>query len=679
MFQPHKHLPGKEPTPAQRQGFDVAPSTTLPPSQTTPFKYTPLPDKQPQNPSPSLSKPPTDPFELTKVLATRARTTSANAPFIPRRAISPPSAKFARFSRPRTDGQTPLPQATRQITSRRSSSPEILTVNYQLVDLNNRNPPPAGDYFTQIAESADEGPPVEHVPKRPRRSLRPMTAMAIANPQFQPAPRRSVSEGHQTRNCKAHPSIVDTTLTQSRERDQHTSPTPLEHEKPAKPKGSHLDRQKKPGRSKNLEKPTIAKHENEGVLRLREPGLQSRGAGKGTDRIRSSATSKRRRFGEPSVLLPSSKKALSIPSVPQDLKRDVSQRNGEVKSKPSSTARADGLKIPRLRSLVAPRTGSPSLRQERSLASGEALEVEVHGNKAVEPTEKSTSQPSVENVDVDEPAVSHVEEAESRRSTAYQKLLKPMGGNLERAKATVERCFAMQIPYFELAFYGLVDTELCNIMERCTRRKQPPENDKTTRYFNLSYNRLTKVPHAIWEWIVSLNVIRLNLRQNSLQLIHIFPSDSGLIILDLSRNKLSSIPDEITSLTRLQSLNVKKNAICELPSGFMNLKALRHLDVSENRLRTLPHDFAQEGSVLSSLDVSGNMNFQEFPECAEKLSQLVDLCFEKTQLYNAKEVRSRLKGSPVEILRNIAGCNYHGDPGNNLKYNDIDGVQTMAL
>lgn len=346
---------------------------------------------------------------------------------------------------------------------------------------------------------------------------------------------------------------------------------------------------------------------------------------------------------------------------------------------PPRTVRAGGMLLPRLRSVAAPRTGSPSLRQERSLASGAALEVEGHGNKAVEPIEESTSQPSVENVDVDEPTVSHVEEAESRRSTAYQKLLEPMGGNLERAKVTVERCFAEQIPYFELAFYGLVDTELSHIVERCTRQKQPPENDMTTRYFNLSYNRLTKVTHAIWEWIVSLNVIRLNLRQNSLQLINIFPSDSGLIILDLSRNKLSSIPDEITSLRRLQSLDVKKNAISMLPSGFMNLKALRHFDASENRLRTLPNDFAQDGSVLSSLDVSGNINFQEFPECAEKLSQLVDLRFEKTSLHSAKEVRSLLKGSPVEILRNIAGCNYHGDPGNNFKYNDIDGVQTMAL
>lgn len=58
-----------------------------------------------------------------------------------------------------------------------------------------------------------------------------------------------------------------------------------------------------------------------------------------------------------------------------------------------------------------------------------------------------------------------------------------------------------------------------------------------------------------------------------------------LEILDLSRNKISGIPEEINKLTSLRVLSIMQNRIDELPLGLSDMGKLQILKIAGNPLR----------------------------------------------------------------------------------------------
>uniref|UniRef100_A0A671GAI0 Leucine-rich repeat-containing protein 59 n=1 Tax=Rhinolophus ferrumequinum TaxID=59479 RepID=A0A671GAI0_RHIFE len=76
-------------------------------------------------------------------------------------------------------------------------------------------------------------------------------------------------------------------------------------------------------------------------------------------------------------------------------------------------------------------------------------------------------------------------------------------------------------------------------------------------------------------------------------------------ILDLSCNKLNTLPTEFCGLTHLVKLDLSKNKLQQLPADFGRLVNLQHLDLLNNRLVTLPVSFAQLKS-LKWLDLKDN-------------------------------------------------------------------------
>jgi Leucine-rich repeat (LRR) protein/ribosomal protein S18 acetylase RimI-like enzyme len=74
--------------------------------------------------------------------------------------------------------------------------------------------------------------------------------------------------------------------------------------------------------------------------------------------------------------------------------------------------------------------------------------------------------------------------------------------------------------------------------------------------------------------------------------------------LDLSKNNLKELPDEIGILTHLVVLNLANNKLKELPKSFAHLKALTNLDLRRNNLEEFPEPlFSLE---LRSLNLSSN-------------------------------------------------------------------------
>lgn len=133
-----------------------------------------------------------------------------------------------------------------------------------------------------------------------------------------------------------------------------------------------------------------------------------------------------------------------------------------------------------------------------------------------------------------------------------------------------------------------------------------------------------------------------------------------VIFLDLSKNKLKEIPEEVFTLTNLQYLVLKKNKIREIPAEIAALTKLRVLDMSRNLIEEIPpaigscielrtiilnqnriHTMCAEiGNLknLKSLDLWGN-EIDELPAEIGKLQENLDyldlrviyMSFEKQQ------------------------------------------------
>lgn len=98
--------------------------------------------------------------------------------------------------------------------------------------------------------------------------------------------------------------------------------------------------------------------------------------------------------------------------------------------------------------------------------------------------------------------------------------------------------------------------------------KQHYETASKTGVLQLSDHKLKDVPPEVF----NLSVILRNL--------------------DLSRNRLSTLPDDISKFKHLKLLNLDSNKLHTLPNCMVNLKKLEVLNISNNLISALPLSFS---------------------------------------------------------------------------------------
>nr|XP_006815797.1 PREDICTED: leucine-rich repeat-containing protein 69-like [Saccoglossus kowalevskii] len=103
---------------------------------------------------------------------------------------------------------------------------------------------------------------------------------------------------------------------------------------------------------------------------------------------------------------------------------------------------------------------------------------------------------------------------------------------------------------------------------------------------------------------------------------------SQLVSLNLSNNRLASLPDEIGFLRGLEEFFLQYNCLTELPNSIGNLQKLVELDCKNNRIRRLPNTLGNM-TCLSILNVTNN-GLQSFPSSIGKLHELEELCAQKS-------------------------------------------------
>ena len=127
----------------------------------------------------------------------------------------------------------------------------------------------------------------------------------------------------------------------------------------------------------------------------------------------------------------------------------------------------------------------------------------------------------------------------------------------------------------------------------------------TLTILDLSENKLKTLPESL-DGLKSLRC--LNLSNNDFDC---FPCSllrgecaERIHILEINSNKISYLPSNIVRLKNLHTLKLKDNHLVSIPHSFGNMKSLQRLELNNNLLQCLPWSFLK--LKFDFLDISGN-------------------------------------------------------------------------
>ena len=132
-----------------------------------------------------------------------------------------------------------------------------------------------------------------------------------------------------------------------------------------------------------------------------------------------------------------------------------------------------------------------------------------------------------------------------------------------------------------------------------------PEFMPNLATLDLSSNQLRSIEPAYFGGLPLLT--QLSLSDNQINVLHpaAFANNSDILILDLSRNQMYKIPDALSSLNKLQTLDLGWNQISSLQS-LDNMEQLWRLQIPNNLISEIPAEFFTKLVSLQVLDLSNN-------------------------------------------------------------------------
>lgn len=166
----------------------------------------------------------------------------------------------------------------------------------------------------------------------------------------------------------------------------------------------------------------------------------------------------------------------------------------------------------------------------------------------------------------------------------------------------------------------------------------------------LYHNCLRSIPQAI----VNLQALtHLNVSRNQLSALPAYICSLPLKVLIASNNKLTSLPENIGTLSNLRQLDVSCNELQVLPAQMGVLESLRDLNIRRNQIAVLPEELAE--LPLVRLDISCN-RITRIPVCYRHLRHLQSILLDNNPL-QSPPAQICLKGK-IHIFKylNIEAC-----------------------
>ena len=135
-----------------------------------------------------------------------------------------------------------------------------------------------------------------------------------------------------------------------------------------------------------------------------------------------------------------------------------------------------------------------------------------------------------------------------------------------------------------------------------------------------SESNLTYFPLSLPKYISLVNLSSNHIERIEKQFIYVYSQISSL---DISHNKLASLPKEMKKMTRLITLDLSHNHMISLPSSITYIPSLAHLDISHNKLTYLSTSVKHMRS-LTHLDISHN-HLTTLPNFVEEMVLLKEI------------------------------------------------------
>jgi hypothetical protein len=126
-----------------------------------------------------------------------------------------------------------------------------------------------------------------------------------------------------------------------------------------------------------------------------------------------------------------------------------------------------------------------------------------------------------------------------------------------------------------------------------------------------------------------------------------------LLELHLIGNSLSTLPDELATLTCLKTLDVRDNLFSVFPPIILQLLGLEHLDISFNNLRVLPDEISRLAN-LRTLRLRGNA-LRFLPETITALASLEGIAMGHNPLLEVPRWRQTREGEAAPGIL-LDGC-----------------------
>merc|ERR1712045_41499 len=144
--------------------------------------------------------------------------------------------------------------------------------------------------------------------------------------------------------------------------------------------------------------------------------------------------------------------------------------------------------------------------------------------------------------------------------------------------------------------------QCARVVERCNTAKE------NGGQLDLSECQLTQIPDAIFLLMKNTSLQTCSLAGNLITKIptKLATSFSLITELNLSNNRISALPSEITNCSQLEKIDISANSFVQLPSWLTELPQLKSLNASKNFVA----EVEIEAVVASSLET---LNLEENP------------------------------------------------------------------
>ncbi|WP_298247328.1 COR domain-containing protein [uncultured Christiangramia sp.] len=209
------------------------------------------------------------------------------------------------------------------------------------------------------------------------------------------------------------------------------------------------------------------------------------------------------------------------------------------------------------------------------------------------------------------------------------------------------------------------------VLDNCHLKKFPKFIKGLKNLVNLSVknNFLRKIP----DWVNELTKIKtLNCENNYLRNLPVIENLNELECLNLKRNKISKITNDLTICQNLEQLGLSSNKIGEYPKALKNLSKLRRLELENNNLKIIPA-FVKHLKNLEVLNISNNAISTLNP--LSDLDSLINLDFSSCKVVSLEPILHMLNKGIQINEKPSSGNPFFGSvnlKNNNLEYPPIE-------